>query len=164
LVAKRESETRPASRRVRSKWPILTCGGQEWVRLGRKTDIRIESAYHPTTDIAGDGRLLAPGIEPRDLSFVKIPRDHLLCAGRALAWPSALVDRVLDDLKPLWESVERARGRIDDDLTQALVALATDIHFADRQNCETRITRWSDGRQSVSQSSGVGGGDELRGG
>jgi hypothetical protein len=33
---------------------------------------------------------------------------------------------VLDDLRPLWESVERARDRIDDDLTWALVGMVAD--------------------------------------
>ena len=89
-----------------------------------------------------DGRLLAPEIEPRGVSFVKIPRDRLLCVGRALAWPTvaadlrrallragrpaALVDQVLADLAPVWSSVERAQGRVEDELTWALLVVAAD--------------------------------------
>jgi hypothetical protein len=109
---------------------------------GGRDHVRIESAHLPTTDIASDGRLLAPEIELRGLSLVKILRDRPLCVGKALAWPAvaadlhralihagrqaALVNRVLDDLRPLWESVERARDRIDDDLTWALVGMVAD--------------------------------------
>src|SRR5208282_6532138 len=55
--------------------------------------VRAESVLPPTTDIVSEGRLLAPEIEPRGLSFVNIPRGRLLRVGRAPAWPTVARDR-----------------------------------------------------------------------
>jgi hypothetical protein len=49
-------------------------------------------------------------------------RRALLAAGR----PPPVVDRVLTDLQPVFTAVERARGRVEDELIFALLAVAAD--------------------------------------
>jgi hypothetical protein len=69
-----------------------------------------------------------PAVE-RDL------RRALAASGR----PPSVVDRVVADLAPVFIAVERARGRIDDELTFALLAVA-----ADRQRRRARHARMAE--------------------
>jgi hypothetical protein len=49
-------------------------------------------------------------------------RKAMLRPGRS----PAVVDRILDDFRPVFAAVKRARGRVEDELASALLAVAAD--------------------------------------